>query len=172
MWDTCSVSQFCLSWVRCFTEQSRINVDLRYPYSDGCYKDRCITRWWPNLEMCVCQPAKKTTAVKVSTLWSLLACVSSVIERRKPDRKISFLIQTDIISDEQWIEVMRFLTGVFWSPGTGSDELSPLRSATQADDVVCLMFSNDNYLGPAILNFLIQKKSKILQQFIKSNKEQ
>ena len=122
MWDTSSVSQFCLSWVRCFTEQSLNDVDPKHPYLDGSYDDTSITRWWPNLDISACQPAKKTIAVKVLTLWSLSACVSSVIERRKPDRRISFLIQTDIISDEPWIEVIRLLTRLFFfTPGIGRD---------------------------------------------------
>jgi len=114
MSDTSSVSQFCLSWVRCFTEQSLNDVDPKHPYLDGSYDDASITRWWPNLDISACQPAKKTIVVKGLTLWSLSACVSSVIERRKPDRRISFLIQTDIISDEPWIEVIRPLTRLFF----------------------------------------------------------
>ena len=85
------------------------NVLLRGPSAEGCCNDTSIKQCWPILAFTVCQAVAQMIVVRASILLFPLICVSLMIEPKKPNLKISFLIQTDIIFENLLIEVSRIL---------------------------------------------------------------
>ena len=105
---TPSVSHSFLCWFKYSLKHSVNNASMvgqRNPSWVGSCKTTSTRRERQTLDMSAYLFVVRTEGAKVSIGWSLLTCVSSATEPRKPDLRILFPIQTDITTGETGIEV-------------------------------------------------------------------